>query len=124
MRILLTLLLALIALPAPARADDIAATGRGVVRVVLIASVNGRVVGYSHGSGVAVAPDRVVTNAHVVELSQRFPDNVTIGSRARGCPPPRSTSARWRTAIRWSHWAIPATSISPPRNRPTIISGR
>ena len=78
-RAFLLLLLALLALPAPARADDIAATGRSVVRVVLIASVNGRVVGYGHGSGIAIAPDRIVTNAHVVELSQRFPDNVTIG---------------------------------------------
>lgn len=80
MRFLFALVLAvLLTFPAPARADDIAATGRGVVRVVLIASVNGKVVGYSHGSGIAVAPDRVVTNAHVVELSQRFPDNVVIG---------------------------------------------
>lgn len=71
--------LSVVALATPARADDIAATGRGVVRVVLIASVNGKVVGYSHGSGIAIAPDRVVTNAHVVELSQRFPDSVTIG---------------------------------------------
>lgn len=79
MRFVLALLLALLTLSAPAHADDIAATGRSVVRVVLIASVNGKVVGYSHGSGIAVAPDRIVTNAHVVELSQRFPDNVVIG---------------------------------------------
>ena len=78
MRILIALLAAF-ALTAPARADDIAATGRGVVRVVLLATVNGKIVGYSHGSGVAVAPDKVVTNAHVVELSQRFPDNVLVG---------------------------------------------
>lgn len=71
--------IALITLPTPARADDVAATGRSVVRVVLIASDNGRIVGYSHGTGVAVGPNRVVTNAHVVELSQRFPDKVVIG---------------------------------------------
>lgn len=76
---LLAFLLALFTLPTAARADDIAATGRGVVRVVLIATADGKIIGYSHGSGVAVAPDRVVTNAHVVELSQRFPDNVVIG---------------------------------------------
>ena len=63
----------------PARADDIAATGRGVVRVVTIATVDGKVVGFGHGSGVAVAPNRVVTNAHVVELNARFPDNVIVG---------------------------------------------
>lgn len=78
MRLILALLL-LVGIAAPARADDIAATGRGVVRVVLIATVGDRIVGYSHGSGIAVAPDRVVTNAHVVELSQRYPDNVVVG---------------------------------------------
>ena len=66
-------------LTAPARADDIAATGRGVVRVVTIAVVDGQVVGFGHGSGVAVAPDRIVTNAHVVELAERYPDNVVVG---------------------------------------------
>lgn len=66
-------------LAASARADDIAATGRGVVRVVTIATVDGKVVGFGHGSGVAVAPNRIVTNAHVVELNARFPDNVIVG---------------------------------------------
>lgn len=66
-------------LPAAARADDIAATARGVVRVVTIAVVDGQVVGFGHGSGVAIAPGRIVTNAHVVELAQRYPDNVVIG---------------------------------------------
>ena len=73
------MLMALIALPNRARADDIAATGRGVVRVVTIATIDGKVVGFGHGSGVAVAPDRIVTNAHVVELNARFPDNVIVG---------------------------------------------
>ncbi|MGO7251469.1 trypsin-like peptidase domain-containing protein, partial [Rhizobium brockwellii] len=27
----------------------------------------------------AVAPNRIVTNAHVVELAERYPDNVVIG---------------------------------------------
>jgi V8-like Glu-specific endopeptidase len=65
-------------LPATARADDIAAASRGVVRVVVIAIVDGQVVGFGHGSGVAVAPDRIVTNAHVVELAERYPDDVVI----------------------------------------------
>ena len=69
----------LLLLPATARADDIAAASRGVVRVVVIAVVDGQVVGFGHGSGVAVAPDRIVTNAHVVELAQRYPDDVVIG---------------------------------------------
>ncbi len=64
---------------APARADDIAAAGRGVVRVVTIAVVDDQVVGFGHGSGFAVAPNRIVTNAHVVDLAERYPDNVVVG---------------------------------------------
>ncbi|MDT9121174.1 hypothetical protein RSW84_27405, partial [Escherichia coli] len=66
-------------LPAAARADDIAATARGVVRVVTIAMVDDQVAGFGHGSGFAVAPNRIVTNAHVVELAERYPDNVVVG---------------------------------------------
>ena len=68
-----------IGMSAPARADDISATARGVVRVVTIAIVDDEVVGFGHGSGVAVAPNRIVTNAHVVELLARYPGNVVIG---------------------------------------------
>ena len=57
----------------PALADDISATGRGVVRIVTIAVVDKEVVGFGHGSGFAVAPNRVVTNAHVVDLAKRYP---------------------------------------------------
>ncbi|MBI0476796.1 serine protease [Sphingomonas sp. MA1305] len=64
---------------APAAADDIGATARGVVRVVTIAVVDGQVVGFGHGSGVAIAPNRIVTNAHVTELAERYPDNVVVG---------------------------------------------
>ncbi len=64
---------------APARADDISASGRGVVRIVTIAVVGDEVVGFGHGSGFAVSANRIVTNAHVVELAQRYPGNVVIG---------------------------------------------
>lgn len=77
-RFLLVLALAL-AWSAPARADDISASARGVVRIVTIAVVDDEVVGTGHGSGFAVAPNRVVTNAHVVELADRYPNNVVIG---------------------------------------------
>lgn len=76
---LLIAFLALFILTAPARADDISAAGRGVVRVVTIAFVDDEVVGFGHGSGFAVAPDRIVTNAHVVELAARYPGNVLVG---------------------------------------------
>jgi S1-C subfamily serine protease len=79
MRFLLAFIILLSALAAPARADDISAAGRGVVRIVTIATADGQVVGFGHGSGFAVAPNRIVTNAHVVELAARYPANVVIG---------------------------------------------
>ncbi|MBN8809567.1 MAG: trypsin-like peptidase domain-containing protein [Sphingomonas sp.] len=81
-RLLMAMLLALTGVmlaTAPARADDIASTARSVVRVVTIAIVDQEVVGFGHGSGFAVGPNRIVTNAHVVELAQQYPDNVVIG---------------------------------------------
>lgn len=65
----------------PARADpaDIAAAGRGVVRVVIVRSgwLGTSLAG--HGSGFAIAPDLVVTNAHVVQDAQNDPKNIVIG---------------------------------------------
>lgn len=52
---------------APADPGDIAAASRGVVRVVLIRSEGGSASLVSHGTGFAIAPDLIVTNAHVVE---------------------------------------------------------
>ena len=73
------LLAALLALAAPARADDISAAGRSVVRVVVIAFEDGEVGDFGHGSGFAVAPNRIITNAHVVALAAQYPDNVVVG---------------------------------------------
>ncbi len=82
MRRLILFLIALgwaLAAAPSASADDIGATARGVVRIVTIAVVDGEVVGFGHGSGVAIGPNRIVTNAHVVELAERYPDNVVVG---------------------------------------------
>jgi V8-like Glu-specific endopeptidase len=76
---LLILLAMMLGFTTPARADDISAAARGVVRVVTIAVVDDEVVGFGHGSGFAVAPNRIVTNAHVVELAARYPENVVVG---------------------------------------------
>ncbi len=81
---LLALLLALFALTltstVPARAaDDISAASRSVVRVVTVAMVDGEVVGVGHGSGIAISPTRIVTNAHVVESAVKYPNNVALG---------------------------------------------
>lgn len=77
---LLALLIALFALTLPARAaDDISAASRSVVRVVTVAMVDGEVVGFGHGSGIAISPTRIVTNAHVVESAVQYPNNVALG---------------------------------------------
>jgi hypothetical protein len=73
-------LLALFGLARPALADpsDIAAASRGVVRVVLVRSGLFGTSMLGHGSGFAVAPDMIVTNAHVV-ADARNDGNVVIG---------------------------------------------
>lgn len=77
---LLALLLALVTLSFPARAaDDISAASRSVVRVVTVAMVDGEVVGFGHGSGIAISPTRIITNAHVVESAVQYPNNVALG---------------------------------------------
>ena len=80
MKRILLLLLAWLAAASPARADDISVAGRSVVRVVVIAFEDGEVVDFGHGSGFAVAPNRIVTNAHVVQVAVGAPkDVVAVG---------------------------------------------
>ncbi|WP_240616715.1 trypsin-like peptidase domain-containing protein [Sphingorhabdus sp. YGSMI21] len=79
----LTLLLSILTatlLTGPAQADpaDISAASRSVVRVVLAAKDGSKVAFVGHGSGFAVAPDKIVTNAHVVEIA-RQESSVVIG---------------------------------------------
>ena len=80
-RILALLLLvttALLAGPAQADPADISAASRSVVRVVLAAKDGSKVAFVGHGSGFMVAPDKVITNAHVVEIA-RQESSVVIG---------------------------------------------
>jgi len=74
----LALLLTCLALPASADPGDVEAAARGVVRVVLIGSENGQPVPVSHGTGFAVSPTRIVTNAHVVTEAAQD-DTLRIG---------------------------------------------
>jgi serine protease Do len=69
-----------IAFAQPATADpgDVDAAARGVVRVVLIGEENGEPVPVSHGTGFAVSPTRIVTNAHVVTEAAQD-DTLRIG---------------------------------------------
>ncbi len=77
--LLLAFVAALITPIATARADDVSVAGRGVVRVVTVAIVNGEVVGFGHGSGFAISPSRIITNAHVVRSAVEYPQNVVVG---------------------------------------------
>lgn len=52
--------------PLAADPGDVTAASRGVVRVVLIGQDGGQLVPVTHGSGFAVSPTRIVTNAHVL----------------------------------------------------------
>ncbi|UYH53844.1 serine protease [Qipengyuania sp. SS22] len=77
-----TLLAALFALLVPVLAQaepaDIDAAARGVVRVVIIGEDGEELVPISHGTGFAVAGDKVVTNAHVLRDALRD-DALRIG---------------------------------------------
>jgi len=56
--------------PAFADASDISAASRSVVRVVVFSTADGQQSIVSIGSGVAVSRDKIVTNAHVVEMAR------------------------------------------------------
>lgn len=64
-----TIGLALVQTSSAALADpsDIDAASRGVVRVIIIGDDGDGPYPVSHGTGFAVSPERIVTNAHVVE---------------------------------------------------------
>ena len=76
----LLLLIAALALPQAGRADpaDIDAAARGVVRVVIVGSDGREVFPVSHGSGFAVTPTMIVTNAHVLREALQD-DTLRIG---------------------------------------------
>lgn len=79
---LLTLAAALLALLLPAAAQpspaDIDAAARGVVRVVIMGTDGEEVFPVSHGTGFAVSPQQIVTNAHVVREALQD-DTLRIG---------------------------------------------
>jgi S1-C subfamily serine protease len=69
---------ALATIAAHAEPADIAAAARSVVRVVLISDDAGQLSLVGHGSGVAVGPNLILTNAHVIGPAQEN-DTMRIG---------------------------------------------
>lgn len=71
----------LVSLPATrlaAEPADIAAAARSVVRIVLVSRDGDQLSLVGHGSGVAIAPNRILTNAHVIAPLQED-DTIRIG---------------------------------------------
>ncbi len=64
--------------PASADQGDVDAAARGVVRVVIIGQSGEELEPVSHGSGFAVTPTRIVTNAHVIREALQD-DTLRIG---------------------------------------------
>lgn len=64
--LIVTACASLMAAPLTADPNDILAASRSVVRVVLVAEDDGETFYVGHGSGFAVAPNLIVTNAHLV----------------------------------------------------------
>jgi len=77
---LLPLVALLLLVPTSAHADpeDINAASRGVVRIVIVELNGDEVIPVSHGTGFAVGPETIVTNAHVVQEA-RSDDSLAIG---------------------------------------------
>ena len=73
MRVILALLLIIFPVafsPALGDASDINAATRSVVRVAVFSSSDGQRSLIGHGSGVVVAPDKIITNAHVISEAE------------------------------------------------------
>ena len=80
MRVFLALLLVLLPMAfstAVGDASDINAATRSVVRVAVFSSSDGQRSLIGHGSGVVVAPDKIITNAHVISESE-FDESISF----------------------------------------------
>ena len=79
-RLAAALFAALLLVPGAALADpaDIDAAARGVVRIVIVEIDGEEIIPVSHGTGFAVGPERIVTNAHVV-AEARADESLAIG---------------------------------------------
>jgi S1-C subfamily serine protease len=116
-------LVALLALLAPAslQADpaDISAAARGVVRIVIVEIRGDELIAISHGTGFAVGPERIVTNAHVVREAVED-DDLAIGIVPSDGA--ESVYGRLVTVSQRNDLALIATT-SPMRLPPLTISG-
>jgi V8-like Glu-specific endopeptidase len=114
-------LLALLLVPSSLQADpeDIDAAARGVVRIVIVEIQGEELIPISHGTGFAVGPERIVTNAHVVR------EAIEDDSLAIGIVPSDGADAVYGRLVSVSQrndLALIATT-SPMRLPPLTISG-
>jgi serine protease Do len=84
--------------PEATRADssDINAASRSVVRVAVFSTIDGTRKLVGHGSGIVVAPDKIITNAHVVEESV-YNENITFE-----IIPSQGREVFMATVLKWS----------------------
>ncbi len=94
--IIIALMLALSPGTAHAETADINAASRSVVRVVVFSEVEGERKLVGHGSGVVVAHDKIITNAHVVEESLYNP------TMTFQIIPSQGRESYMATVIKWS----------------------
>jgi serine protease Do len=114
-------LLGLLVLPGSATADpaDIDAASRGVVRIIVIEEEGGELYPISHGTGFAVSPELIVTNAHVIAEAR---DDRTLSI---GIVPSDGGDAIYGRMVAWSpenDLALLSTT-SPMNLSPLTISG-
>lgn len=72
------IILVLLALSTPVKANDVDVAKRSVTRVIVAVELPDGRSGESFGSGFAVGRDKIVTNAHVVRLAQQYPRNSLV----------------------------------------------
>lgn len=94
--IIFALMVALSPCTAQAETADINAASRSVVRVVVFSEVEGERKLVGHGSGVVVARDKIITNAHVVEESLYNP------AMTFQIIPSQGRESYMATVIKWS----------------------
>ena len=90
-----------------------------MVRVVIIEKDGEKVIPVSHGTGFAVAAERIVTNAHVVREAREDEDLASASSHRTG----KTRSMRRLVAVSARNDLALLATTAPMRLPPLTISG-